>query len=205
MRLYATPGSGNCFKPQLVCRQLGLSYETITIDVLKGETKSAAYRSINPLGTVPFLVLEDGMTIAESNAMIWYLAAGTHLYPKTAFEEAQAIQFMLFEQTKLEPFISPARFFTTIVPDMADQKADAIADWQSKARPGLHMLNTHLTHTDFMTGGDYSVGDIAVFGYTHLIDEAGLPLSDYPAIEKWVSRVVSKDDYAPIMTFAQAA
>ncbi|MEO0999848.1 MAG: glutathione S-transferase N-terminal domain-containing protein, partial [Pseudomonadota bacterium] len=108
--LYATFGSGNCYKAHLAFRQLDKPYQTRWVDVLKGETRQPAYLAVNPEGTVPCLVTEGGTMIAESNAMLWYIAGNSKLIPRTHLERAEAVQWMIFEQRRLEPFISPARF-----------------------------------------------------------------------------------------------
>ena len=198
MKLYACLGSGNCFKPWLAMNQLGLDFELSLIDVLSGEQKSDSYLAINPGGVVPFLDIGGGRCIGESNAMLWYLAEGTELMPDAAADRAEALQWMFFEQSKLEPFISPARFFTTILPDMAADRAEDIADWRQNAVPGLQRLNAHLDGQEFMIGSGYSLCDIAVFGYVHVMDEAGLQLADYPAIARWIEAVSATDGFRPL-------
>ena len=199
MKLYACLGSGNCFKPWLTLNQLNRSFELELIDVLSGEQKSAEYLAVNPNGVVPFLDLGGGMGVGESNAMAWYLAEGSHLMPASAEERAEALQWMFFEQSKLEPFISPARFFTTILPDMAAERADDIADWRQSAVPGLQRLNAHLGDgREFMLLSGYSVCDIAVFGYVHVMEEAGIALTDYPAIARWISAVSATEGFRPL-------
>ncbi len=204
-KLYATIGSGNCFKAHLAMNQLGIAYETVLIDVLKGETRGAEFLSVNPNGTVPFLRLADGRGIAESNAMIWYLAKGTYLFPKTSYEEAIAVQWMIYEQTHLEPNISPARFFTTIVPSRRAEMETQIAGWQEKGAIGLARLNEHLKHHDFISGVGYSIADIAVYGYTHVADEGGFDLDEYPAVLSWMNRVAATDGYIPMNELSLAA
>ena len=203
MKLYACLGSGNCFKPWLLMHQLGQSFELELIDVLKGEQKSPEYLAINPLGVVPYLETGTGHSIGESNAMLWYLAEGHHLFPKTAQDRAEALQWMFFEQSKLEPFISPARFFTTILPDQKENRADDIARWQEAAQPGLARLDAHLNDRQFMLQSGYSIADIAMFGYVHVLDEAGLCMQDYPAIERWCRAVSKTDGFLPLSLLGQ--
>ena len=169
--------------------QLGIPFELELIDVLLGEQKSATYLTINPLGVVPYLDIGDGVVIGESNAMLWYLAEGTHLMPATRAERAEALQWMFFEQSKLEPFISPARFFTTIFPDQKQERADDIAGWMVAAESGLFRLDAHLSERKFMLASGYTITDIAVFGYVHVLEEAGLSMTDFPAIARWISDV----------------
>lgn len=198
MKLYACPGSGNCFKPWLAMTQLGLPFDLALIDVLAGQQKSPEYLGINPLGVVPYLVTDDGLGIGESNAMLWYLADGTHLMPEARAGRAEALQWMFFEQSKLEPFISPARFFTTILPSERETRAADIAQWQTRAQPGLARLDAHLAARRFMLPQGYSVADIAVFGYVHVLEEAGLHLADWPAVAGWIDRVRATEGFLPL-------
>ena len=204
VKLYACLGSGNCFKPWLAMHQLGQTFDLTLIDVLKGEQKSPEYLEINPLGVVPYLETDTGQGIGESNAMLWYLAEGSHLMPADREERAVALQWMFFEQSKLEPFISPARFFTTILPDMRDARADDIAAWQASAEPGLFRLDSHLADRQFMLASGYSIADIAVFGYVHVLEEAGLSMADYPGIARWVGDVAATHGFRPLQELGQS-
>lgn len=198
IKLYACLGSGNCFKAWLALRQLNKPFDFQLIDVLAGEQKSPAFLEINPLGVVPYMETGTGEGIGESDAMLWYLAEGTHLMPEKAEERAQALQWMFFEQSKLEPFISPARFFTTIVPHLGQDRGEDIARWQESAGPGLARLNTHLERSEFVLASGYSLADIAVFGYTHVIDEAGIGFDRYPAIDRWKASVEATPGFVPL-------
>ncbi len=198
IKLYACLGSGNCFKAWLALQQINKPFDFQLIDVLAGEQKSPAYLAVNPMGVVPYMVTADGIGIGESNAMLWYLGEETSLMPDTKEERATALKWMFFEQSKLEPFISPARFFTTIVPEMKAEQAEKIAQWQESAKPGLSFLNEHLKRYEFMLSSGYSLADISVFGYTHVIDEAGLPFADYPAIARWKSAVEATAGFKPL-------
>lgn len=204
VKLYACLGSGNCFKPWLVMQQLGQDFDLKLIDVLKGEQKSPEYLNINPLGVVPYLETKPGQGVGESNAMLWYLAEGSHLIPADRAERAEALQWMFFEQSKLEPYISPARFFTTIVPQQRAAQTDNIANWQSLAEPGLFRLDAHLAQRKFMLASGYSITDIAVFGYVHVLEEAGLSMGDFPAIERWINDVTQTDGFRPLVELGQA-
>lgn len=204
VKLFACLQSGNCMKPWLAMTQLGRAFELCLVDVLKGEQKEAAYLQVNPLGVVPFLEIEPGRGIGESNAMLWYLAEKTHLMPATAQDRAEALQWMFFEQSKLEPFISPARFFTYILPEQAAPRADDIAIWQERARPGLARLDQHLRTRQFMLASGYSIADIALFGYVHVLGQAGLDPADYPAIARWAGDVAQTNRFQPLENLGQA-
>lgn len=197
-KLYACLGSGNCFKAWLVMQQLGIAFDFEAIDVLSGQQTSSGYLAVNPLGVVPYLAPDEGDGIGESNAMLWYLAEGTPLMPSTQMERAKALQWMFFEQSKLEPFISPARFFTTILPAAKQDRAADIAAWQASAKPGLARLNEHLATSRFVLSSGYSIADIAIFGYTHVVEEADISLKDYPAIARWIEIVKATQGFQPL-------
>lgn len=198
MKLYACLGSGNCMKPWLVLNQLSRTFELQLVDVLTGEQKQDDYLAINPLGVVPYLETDDGHGIGESNAMLWYLADGTDLMPQSAQQRAEALQWMFFEQSKLEPFISPARFFSHILPHEKEARAEDIANWQQAARPGLARLDAHLADRRFVLGDAYSIADVALFGYVHVLDEAGLDPNDTPHIMAWIDAVQGTEGFVPL-------
>jgi len=190
-------------KPWLTLNQLEHTFSLSIVDVLKEEQKSPDFLAINPLGVVPFLITDTGQGIGESNAMLWYLANDSHLMPKTHAEQAECLQWMFFEQSKLEPFIAPARFFTTILPHEKINKADDIAQWQRSARCGLAHLEAHLSRRQFMLASGYSIADIAIFGYVHVIDEAGLSMDGFPNISKWCDAVAQTERFVPLHTMGQ--
>ena len=196
--LYATRQSGNSLKPFLAMKQLGIPFRLVFVDVVGGETKAPKFLSINPAGTVPYLVMADGKRLGESNAIVWYLTEGTPLAPTTQYARAQALQWMFFEQTSLEPFISPARFFISIVPDRRAERAKDIELWQARARSGLRIFNGHLAKRDFIADSSYTVADIAVFGYTHVASGAEIDMQEFPAVERWVQRVMSTPKFVSL-------
>lgn len=204
VKLFACEGSGNCMKPWLAMTQLQQDFELVIVDVLKGDQKELDYLNVNPLGVVPFLEIEPGRGIGESNAMLWYLSEGSALMPANAHDRAEALQWMFFEQSKLEPFISPARFFSFIRPDQSEKHAVDIAIWQDLARPGLTRLNEHLNKRQFMLTSGYSIADIALFGYVHVLAEAGLDPADYPMIGRWADDVSQTEGFQPLQNIGRS-
>ena len=196
--LYVTAGSGNSYKPVLVGHQLGLNLKLRFMNVLEGETRKAAFLKINPRGTVPYMLFPDGTGLGESNALAWYLAEGSLLIPADPLHRAQAIQWMIFEQTLLEPNISPARFFTYVLPEQRDAHAHEIPLWHERGNRALQLLDAHLNKQDFVTQAGYSVADVAVYGYTHMAEQGGFDLSRYPAVGAWIRRVQETPGYAPV-------
>jgi glutathione S-transferase len=196
--LYATMGSGNCFKAFLAMEQLNIPFRVVPVDVLKGENRKLEYLAINPNGTVPYLVLADGRGIGESNAMLWYLAEGSYLIPADPYLRAKVLQWMFFEQTSLEPFISPARFFTSILPGGREGREKEIAAWQERGRKGLKLFDEHLRGCRFLVDDRYTIADISAYGYTHVAEEGGFELADYPAVRDWIARVEETGGYVPL-------
>lgn len=196
--LYVTQGSGNSFKPMQVAAQLGLQCNVNYLNVLAGESRTPDFLSINPLGQLPYMVLDGGVGLGESNAIAWYLAEGSDLMPATALTRAQSIRWMNYEQTMLEANISPVRFFTFIVPELQKDHETMIPVWRARGNQGLAVLNSYLEKNDFVTDHGYSVADIAVFGYTHLADEGGFELSQFKHVSAWIARVQEQPGYLPI-------
>lgn len=196
--LYVTQGSGNSFKPMQVAAQLDLQCNVNYLNVLAGESRTPDFLSINPLGQLPYMVLDGGVGLGESNAIAWYLAEGSDLMPTTSLSRAQCIRWMNYEQTMLEANISPVRFFTFIVPELQKDHEAMIPVWRERGNQGLAVLNNHLEKNDFITDQGYSVADIAVFGYTHLADEGGFELSQFKHISAWIARVEEQPGYMPI-------
>ena len=196
--LFYTRGSGNSFKPALVLRQTGRSLAMRHVDVLSGESRRPDFLAINRRGQVPYLITDGGCGIGESNAIAWFLAEQSDLIPGDALSRAQALQWMIFEQTSLEPNISPARFFTTILPSGRDAHAADFPRWLEAGTAALQVLDEHLLARDFITDHGYSVADIAVFGYTHLAREGGFDLDRWRGVARWMERVQNTPDYAAI-------
>ncbi len=196
--LYLTQGSGNSIKPALVVRQLNRQVSIKYLDVLAGETRESAFLQLNPLGVVPYITLPNGIGLGESNAIAWYLAEGSKLVPDTELGRAETIAWMNFEQTALEANISPLRFFTTIAPELGAEHEHMFPVWREKGNGGLTRLNDHLNKRDFITEYGYCVADIAVFGYTHLAEEAGFDLSAYPNVQQWINRLADQPGYQSI-------
>ncbi len=199
--LYVTEGSGNSFKPALALHQLGQRHDLRFVDVLKHETHSPAFLAVNKAGQVPYYVGADGFGVAQSNAILWLIAEGSPLMPETPTGRAQALQWMFYEQTRLEPNISPARFYTTILPHRTAEFAIEIPRWRAAAQDGLKLLDEHLASARFIVKRHgYSVGDIAMFGYVHLAGQAGIDLGRFPSVSRWIRRIEAAPRFVPIDT-----
>ena len=197
LRLYDNHFSGNGYKLRLLLAHLGLAYERIEVDILKGETRTPEFLARNPNGRIPVLELEDGTCIAESNAILFYLAEGSSFLSSDRLTRALILQWMFFEQYSHEPFIAVARHWIQHVEMTAAQRAELPAR-QEGGRGALAVMENHLRVSYWFAGGRMSVADIALYAYTHVAREAEIDLADYPAVEGWLSRVAAQPGHVPM-------
>jgi len=197
LKLYDYHESGNGYKVRLLLHQLGVPFERIECDILKGETRTAEFLARNPNGRIPLLELEDGEHLAESNAIQWYLASGTPLLPSDRRGQAEVLQWMGFEQYSHEPFIAVLRFWH-FAGQLSQHKPEEIASKVAGGEAALDVMARHLAERDFFVGGDYSIADIALYAYTHVAEEAGFRLERWPAVSSWLARVRSQPGHVPI-------
>ena len=197
--LYSMQSSGNCYKPRLLMHQLGLPFQLIETDSSKGETRAPQYLALNPNGKVPLLVLPDGRRLAESNAMLLYLAEGTRYLPADRYERALVNQWLFFEQYDHEPTVAVARSWLTIYPDRIGKATpEQLAGWHQKGNKALAVMEKALAGHDWLVGSAYSIADIALYAYTHVADEGGFDLAAYPAIGAWLKRVAAEPRHVPL-------
>lgn len=192
--LYEFASSGNCYKLRLAMTQLGIPFRRIEKDITRGETRTAEFLAINPNGRIPVLVTPDNKVLPESNAALWYLARDSKLMPEEAFEQAQVLQWMFFEQYNHEPNIATSRYWIHVLGEK-EKYAEALAEKQQKGHDALRVMESHLSGRDFFVGSDYSIADIALYAYTHVAGQGGFSLEDYPAIQAWLKRVEQQSGY----------
>lgn len=186
--LFGDSQSGNCYKIQLLMNHLDIEFEWHHINILGGGTHTDEFLAMNPNGKIPVLELPDGVFLAESNAILNYLADGSTYLPEDRLQRARALQWQFFEQYNLEPPLSTCRF---IVKDLGrPKKHEQIL--QAKKASGykaLQVMETHLENHDWMVGDSITIADISLFGYTHVAHEGGFGLSDFPFIMDWLKRI----------------
>jgi glutathione S-transferase len=167
--------------------------------LLDGDTRKADFLSKNPNGRVPLLEFEDGRTLAESGAILWYLSENTSLLPGDRWGRAEALQWMFFEQYSHEPYIAVARFWLSFSPkEELDKRRHLVPEWHAKGNAALGVMQNHLERHDWFAGGRYSIADIALYGYTHCAADGGFDLADYPAVGTWLKRVASEPGHVPL-------
>ncbi len=188
--LYSMQNSGNCYKPRVLMRQLGIRFRLVDTDSFDGSTRTPAFLALNPNGKVPLLVLPDGRCLAESNAMLLHLAEGTALLPADAYQRALAYQWLFFEQYSHEPYIAVARSLLHLQPGGRETVSpERMADLHGRGHRALAVMEARLGESDWLAGEAYSVADIALYAYTHVAGDGGFDLAGYPGIGAWLARV----------------
>jgi glutathione S-transferase len=196
MKLFNVAYSGNSYKVRLLLAHLGIPCEMIEVDILKGESRTAEFLKINPNGRTPVLDV-NGFILAESNAILAYLAKGTKFLPEDRNALGLIFQWMFFEQYSHEPFIATSRFWLQHKPD-SPQKTALLASKRDGGRAALKIMEDHLSKNDFFVG-DYSIADIALFAYTHVAHEGGFPLDSFSKIRAWIERVKAQRGFVPML------
>ena len=193
--LYSMQDSGNCYKPRLLMNLLDIPFTNVEVSALDGSTRTAEYIAKNPNGKVPLLELEDGRFIAESNAMLVYLAEGTDYLPADRYLRAKMFEWMFFEQYSHEPAIAVRRSMSVYPERIAlatPEKMESLLEAGIKA---LVVMETQLAKSDFMVGDNPTIADIALYAYTHCAHQGGFPMEKYPAINRWLERISALPGY----------
>ncbi|MBU0725866.1 MAG: glutathione S-transferase family protein [Alphaproteobacteria bacterium] len=198
LRLYDYLDSGNGYKARLLLSKLGLAYELVELDILRGESRTPDFLAKNPNGRIPALALEDGTVIAESGAILYYLAEGTRYWPEDRLARAQVLHWMFFEQYSHEPFIAVLRFWYRHGP--MDEKRRALEPEKRKGgEAALAVMERHLAGRSFFVGETLTIADIALYAYTHAAEDGGFELSRYPAIQAWLARVAADPGHVAML------
>jgi glutathione S-transferase len=187
--VYGYSVSGNCHKIRLLLEQLGREYRWIEVDSSKGETRTPEYLAKNPNGRVPMVEFEDGRILAESNAILCYLAEDTPYWPADAWQRAQALSWMFFEQYSHEPYIAVARFIRGWTPLDSPRRVNELPRCMERGHQALAVMDKHLSGAPWFTGTEYGIADIALFAYTDVAGHGGFDLDAYPAVRDWLARV----------------
>jgi glutathione S-transferase len=190
LRFYDFHESGNGYKVRLLLSHLQIPHERIEMDILRGETRTPEYLALNPNGRIPLLVFEDGRTLAESNAILFFLAENTPYWPEDSFLRAEVLQWMSFEQYSHEPYIAVVRFWT-FAGELDAHEAE-LPERRRRGEAALDVMEDHLSRNEFFVGGRYSIADIALYAYTHVAHEGGFDLSSRPNVTAWLARVASQ-------------
>jgi glutathione S-transferase len=195
LRLYDYLPSQNAYKVRMLLGHLGLAYETVPVAIFRGESRTPHFLRMNPAGAVPVLEVAPGQWIAESNAILCYLAEGTSYLPDDRFDRAQVMQWLFFEQDYVQPSIATIRHWA--MTGKLERNAAQAPGRKAAGERVLDLLERHLTEHAFLADGGYSIADIAVFAYVHRAGEGGFDLEARPALRTWFDRVALRSDPLP--------
>ena len=186
LTIYGDSISGNCHKVKFAAELTGTPFRWIETSVLKKETRTPEFLALNPAGQVPFVVLPDGRGLAQSNAIMLYLAEGSRLIPAAAYERAQMMQWLFWEQYSHETAIAVRRFHKHIL-----KKSDAEIDpgLMARGEAALTLMDKHLAGRTYFVGEGLTLADLALVAYTRFGHEAGFDLPRWPQVRAWVARV----------------
>jgi len=184
-RVFGTRASGNCHKVRMTMDALGLPYRWHEVDILAGQTRTPEFLAMNPNGKVPVLQIDDHTFLAESNAIVCYLADGSSLWTGDRLARSQALAWMFFEQYSHEPYVAVARFIRRFLKRDDDPRLPELA---RRGDAALAVMQQHLAQQPFFVAGRFSIADIALFAYTHCAADGGFDLAKYPAVLAWLDR-----------------
>lgn len=200
MKLYDDPISGNGYKVRLLLAYLATPYEYVAMDILQGETRTPAFLAKNLNGRIPVLELDDGRTLPESNAILYFLSQGSPFWPVDVFAQSQVQQWLCFEQYSHEPNIATPRFWRkTNMVETSPFHREWLAHKMEAGYQALAVMEQHLSTLSYFVGDRFSIADIALYAYTHVADEGGFDLSAYPAVLAWLERVASQPGHIPLI------
>jgi len=199
MRIYGDASSGNCLKVRYTADHLAIPYDWVPVDIGAGETRTEAFLAMNPMGQVPVVVFEDGRALAQSNAIIRYLARGSALIPVDPFEQAKMDELLFWEQYSHEPYVAVCRYqMVYLGRSAADRDPERVA----RGEKALDLMERLIDGRDWFVGGALSVADIALLAYTRLAPEGGFDLTSRPALRTWIARCERALGLAPLGVMA---
>ena len=197
MRLFDYLDSGNGYKVRLLLSQLGLDYRWTELDIDAGATRTPEFLKRNPNGRIPTLELDDGTNLAESNAILWYLAEGSAFVPGDRLGRAQVLQWLFFEQYSHEPYVATPRYIVKHLAAEHARRAELPARL-AQGRAALAVMEAHLAARRFFVAERYTIADIALYAYTHVAHEGGHDLGPYPNVRSWLGRVAAQPGHVGI-------
>jgi len=185
MKIYGDRGSGNCQKVSITADYLKIPYQWVDIDIMKNESRSEAFLKKSPMGQVPVIELDDGRCLAQSNAIIRYLANGSALLPADPFTQAKIDELLFWEQYSHEPYVATTRYHMVYLGRTKDQREPMRVERGEKA---LDLMETMIKGRTWFAGEALSIADIALIAYTRLAHEGGFDMASRPQVMAWIGR-----------------
>lgn len=196
--LYDYLPSGNGYKVRLTAKYLNIPYRLVQMSITQGATRTPEFLAKNANGRIPLLEVPGRGFLAESHAIISFLAEGSELLPGDAWQRANLWQWLCFEQYNLEPNAGTARFWLNSLGKTPAELGDRLTEKIAKAHEALAVLERGLGDREFLVADRFTLADIALYAYTHVAPEGGISLEGYPKIRAWVRRVAAQPRHAPI-------
>jgi glutathione S-transferase len=200
LTLYGDLDSGNVYKVRLLLAQLGIAHRRVDTTQNRGETATAEFHAINPIGKIPTIVFDDGRMLSESGAILYFLARDTALFPTDAWDQADVLRWMFFEQYSHEPYIAVNRHWKLHL-SLAEQAqlADRMAQNHTRGAQALAVMEQRLANSAWLAAARYTIADIGLYAYTHTANDGGFELAAYPGIRAWLDRVRAQPGHIPQM------
>jgi glutathione S-transferase len=195
MKIHGDSNSGNCLKVKFVCDRLALPYEWIEVDTSNGGSRTAEFLKLNPWGQVPTVELDDSRTLAQSNAIIRYLARGSDLIPADAYLAAKMDEWLFWEQYSHEPYVAVCRFHMVYLGKPASALDENLV---KRGGAALDRLERNLGQSRFMVGDAFTLADVALVAYTRLAHEGGFDMARYGAIRRWIGETETNLGLKPV-------
>lgn len=194
LTLYDYLPSQNSWKVRLLLNHLQKPYNQKIISIFEGQGQQADFLAINPTGAVPAVQLDDGTSIAESNAILVYLATGTEYLPSNMPEHAQVLQWLFFESDYVQSSIATLRHWVLTSKDK-NRSEDVLNSKRDSSARVLSILDRQVQHQPFLTGQAYTIADMSVFAYVHLAEDAGISLSEFANVKKWIQTIKNQPGF----------
>jgi glutathione S-transferase len=188
LTVFNYPASRNGWKIRLLLQHLDRPYRTVTVNILENGDQRAEYRRINPTGKVPAIQLEDGRTLAESNAILFYLAEGSAYLPTDPFGRAKVLQWMSFEQEQVESTVGTLRYWM-LTGELSAHSREEVEHKRKAVQRALALLDSEFSNRAFILGDDYTIGDMALYAYSTCADSVDVQTAPYPHFRSWITRV----------------
>jgi glutathione S-transferase len=195
LKLYGSADSGNALKARWVAERLGLSFEWIETNAFNGETRTPEFLKLNAAGQVPVIVLEDGRTLAQSNAIMLHLAEGSDLIPRDAYARAKMMEWLFWEQNSHEIYIAVR---IARVHYLKQREEDLDPALLVRGNAALARLEQQLGQTPYLVGHALTLADIALLAYTRKAGHGGFDLASYPSVQAWIARMEGELGLPPI-------
>ena len=183
MKIYGDTKSGNCLKVKWIADHLGIPFSWVPVDIMQGESRTTSFLARFPMGQVPAIELDDGRCLAQSNAIIRYLARGSALLPEDGFTQARIDEWLFWEQYSHEPYVAVCRFHMLY---QGKAKGEREAWRVERGEKALDLMERHLAGRPFLVGETLTIADIALLAYTRVAHEGGFDLAGRPAVRAWI-------------------